>query len=299
MDQRSAVSCMLMKALLVAAAGVASCGTVRAQAMPEMPVISDGKAAVAGTKVPEFDVSSVKVNKAEDHMMRVMNTPSGYNSVNLSLKSMISQAYGIKQDLISGGEGWVSTTGFDVEAKVAPADVDALKKLTGEQRRSMLKPLLAERFKLKVHTETKVLPIYELVVAKGGPKLTESAVVPPPDPDAPKPDPAKLDIAKMSKMPGSMRMGPGELTAYGMSIQSLAGSLSGAVHRTVVDKTELKGRYDLALKYAPEDGSPAAADTSLPSLFTAVQEQLGLRLQASKGDVETLVIDHAEMPAAD
>jgi uncharacterized protein (TIGR03435 family) len=299
MIQRTALNCMLMKAFLLAASASVCTASLHAQAMPPMPMATDGKEANPAARVPEFDVSSVKQNKSEQGMMRVMYTPSGFSSVNFTLKNMISQAYGIKPDMISGGEGWVETTGFDVDAKVSPEDVDALKKLTGKQRGSMLKTLLADRFKLKVHMETKVLPIYVLMVGKGGPKLTESAPVPPPDPDAPKPDPGKMDFTKMSKRPGSMRMGPGELTAFGIGMDALATNLSNSVHRQVEDKTGLKGKYDLTLKFAPEDGSPASTDTSLPSVFTALEEQLGLHLQASKGDVETLVIDHAEMPLAD
>jgi uncharacterized protein (TIGR03435 family) len=167
----------------------------------------------------------------------------------------------------------------------------------------MLQPLLAERFKLKAHTETKQLPVYELIVAKGGPKLKEAT---PGD-----------TYANGFKGPdgvgrgGMMRMGRGQLTGQGVPITTLTNLLSQQLQRTVVDKTGLTGKYDLELNWTPEQGEgglgppPGAAspqaepapDATGPSIFTALQEQLGLKLQSTKGPVETLVIDHAEMPS--
>ena len=95
---------------------------------------------------------------------------------------------------------------------------------------------------------------------------------------------------------GSMRVSNTELSAHDVPLDNLAYSLSGRLSRTVVDKTGLKGNYDLLLTWSPDDGSTASSDSSAPSLFTALQEQLGLRLQPAKGPVETLVVDHVEMP---
>jgi uncharacterized protein (TIGR03435 family) len=257
----------------------------------------------ADFKVPAFDVVSVKPNKSDSGMIRVMSKPDGYSATNISLKMLVQGAYGIREDLISGAPSWADSARFDIDAKVAGSDVDALKKLSPEQRRLVLQPLLADRFKLKVHTETKQLPVYELVLAKGGSKLKEA-------------NPGDT-YAKGIKGPdgvgrgGMMRVGRGQLTAQAVPMTSLANLLSQQLHRTVIDKTGLTGKYDLELNWTPDqgsdpmfkgtDGSPqradAAPDTSGPSIFTALQEQLGLKLQSAKGPVETLVIDHVEMPS--
>jgi uncharacterized protein (TIGR03435 family) len=259
--------------------------------------------ATEDVKVPVFDVVSVKPNKSDNGMMRIMFKPDGYSATNVSVKLLIQTAYGIRQDLISGGPGWLESAGYDFDAKVAGPDVDALKKLTPEQRRSMLQPALADRFKLKVHTEIKQLPVYEIVLAKGGSKLKEAT--------------AGDTYANGIKGPdgvgrgGMMRFGPGQLTAQAVPMTSLTNMLSQQLHRTVLDKTGLTGKYDLELNWTPDqgadpmfkgpEGSPqrgdAAPDSSGPSIFTALQEQLGLKLQSAKGPVETLVIDHVEMPS--
>jgi uncharacterized protein (TIGR03435 family) len=259
--------------------------------------------ATEDVKVPVFDVVSVKPNKSDNGMMRIMFKPDGYSATNVFVKLLIQTAYGIRQDLISGGPGWLESAGYDFDAKVAGPDVDALKKLTPEQRKSMLQPALADRFKLKVHTEIKQLPVYEIVLAKGGSKLKEATV--------------GDTYANGIKGPdgvgrgGMMRFGPGQLTAQAVPMTSLTNMLSQQLHRTVLDKTGLTGKYDLELNWTPDqgadpmfkepEGSPqrgdAAPDSSGPSIFTALQEQLGLKLQSAKGPVETLVIDHVEMPS--
>ena len=254
-------------------------------------------------KVPAYDVVSVKLNKSESGMVRIMSKADGYSASNVSLMMLVQGAYGSREDLISGAPSWANSARFDIDAKVAGSDVDALKKLSPEQRRLMLPPLLADRFKLKVHTETKQLPVYELVVAKGGSKLKEAT---PGD-----------TYANGFKGPdgvgraGPMRMGPGQLSGQGLPVTSLANMLSQELHHTVIDKTGLTGKYDFELNWTPDQGSDpmfkgpdsgqhssdAAPDSSGPSIFTAVQEQLGLKLQSAKGPVETLVIDHVEMPS--
>ena len=260
--------------------------------------------ATADARLPAYDVVSIKPNKSDSGMVRAMYRPDGYSASNMSLKMLIQAAYGIREDLISGAPGWADSARYDVDAKVDGADVDALKKLSPEQRRLILQPLLADRFKLKVHTETKQLPVYELVVAKGGPKLKEAT---PGD-----------TYANGIKGPdgvgrgGMMRVGRGQLTAQGVPMTSVVNMLSQQLHRTVIDKTGLTGKYDLELNWTPDHGlrvrcsrgrmahrrmAMLAPDASGPSIFTALQEQLGLKLQSAKGPVETLVIDHVEMPS--
>ena len=279
-------------ALLFTAILASTLPLARAQNIPIPPVASTAPTD-PNVRLPEYDVASVKKNKSNDGMMRVMNTPDGFSCANVPLQTLISNAYGIRQDLISGGPGWVDSTGFDVEAKVAGTDMEAFKKLTPRQRNALLQALLADRFKLKLHHETKVLPMYDMVVAKGGLKLKPLAPMQPPAADAPR----DLDATNHR---GMMTMGPGMLKGHGLTVTAVANNLSYVVHSTVVDKTGLTGDYDFDLKWTPEDAGPPSDNGSAESsasIFTAVQEQLGLKLQATKGPTDTLVIDHAELPS--
>jgi uncharacterized protein (TIGR03435 family) len=258
--------------------------------------------ATVDVKVPPFDVVSVKLNKSDSGMMRIMIKPDGYSATNVSLMMLIEGAFGIREDQISGVPSWGDSARYDVDAKVAGADVDTLKKLSPKQRRAMLQPVLADRFKLKAHTEIKQLPVYELVIAKSGSKLKESTPGDVPVNGIKGPDGVVHG--------GMMSMGPGKLTGQELPIASLTDMLSQQLEHTVIDKTGLAGKYDFTLQWAEEssdqmlngaDGgqqrAEPAPDASGPSIFTALQEQLGLRLQSTKGPVETLVVDHVEMPS--
>jgi uncharacterized protein (TIGR03435 family) len=264
---------------------------VRAQNTP-LPGAGQSESKNADVKLPDFDVVSVKENKGEDHMMRWMSTADRISITNLSLANILTSAYNIKQYLISGGPSWVYSTSFDVDAKVDAADVQTFKKLSPAQHRLMLQKLLADRFHLAVHIETKMLPVYDLVVASGGSKLKASAPDPPPPADANPSDPPKPR--------GMMRMGAGWLELQDTPLGTFVEQLSYSVNRTVINKTGLSGKYDLTLKWTPDDQEPAddSSDNQAPHLFTALQEQLGLKLEPSKGPVDTLVIDHVEMPTA-
>lgn len=286
----------LMAILLITAVLTLDCPIARAQM--SLPILTDPtpNPEDPNVKLPEYDVASVKENKSGDHMMRIMNTPDGFSCTNIALTTIIEIAYGVRQDLISGGPGWVNSTGFDVEAKVAGSDLEAFKKLSPRQRSSLLQTLLADRFQLKLHHETRVLPMYDLVVAKGGPKLKASVPVSTP-PDTASDASKNSDAAKPR---GMMTMGPGMFKGEALPMKVLANNLSSILEHTVVDKTGLSGDYDFDLKWTPEGTAPAAdngATDSGASIFTAVQEQLGLKLQSTKGPVDTLVIDHVELPS--
>lgn len=251
-----------------------------------------------------FDAISIKPNQGGSNLagqtvngeavvsLRIMirTPPDGYSASNITAKSLIATAYGIKDDLISGGPDWVGSTGYDIEAKVASFDADAPHQLTRTQRNQMLQSLLTDRFQLTTHNETKEAPIYQLVVAKGGLKLHEAT---PGDtyPNGPKgPDGVSH--------PGMMMFRPDGLTAQAIPITALLDMLSRQLHRPVVDKTGLTGKYDIALHFTPDNGPAAdSPDSSGPSIFTALEEQLGLKLESTKGPVQTLVIDHIEKPS--
>jgi len=245
----------------------------------------------ASAEAPAFDVISIHLNNGSSQtsgngsfrMMRVgsRSLPDGYSASNIDLKSLIANAYGVRPEQISGGPSWIDSNHYDIEAKIVPADGAALQPLTKERRNLMLRSLLADRFKLVVHTETKEQPIYELVVAKSGSKL----------------QPAKSDQPTRMIMSGS-----GKFSMETAQISALIYQLSPQLGRPVIDKTGLTGNYEIKLEWARDSGSAssdaAPSDASAPSIFTAVQEQLGLKLVSTKGPVDTLVIDHAEPPTA-
>ena len=252
----------------------------------------------ANTPAPSFEVASIKPNRSGDQRIRLMFAPDGLSANGLPVKELIGFAYNLKDFQISGGPGWIESERYDIEAKMDESTITALKKLAPEQaveqRRLMVQSLLAERFNLKVSHSSKELPIYALVIAKNGPKLTKAADLPA-APGGPGPK-------------SMMRFGLGELTATGMPMSSLADRIALEVGRTVVDKTGLEGRYDFTLHWTPDrqglaagpadsQGPAPSPDSSGPSIFTALQEQLGLKLESQKGPVETLIIESVERPS--
>ena len=280
--------CLLL--VLFAAPSVFGQGNAAQEANAPQPVSED-------IKVPDYDVVSIKPDKSGVFMVRVMNKPDGFSASNVTLKMLLQNSYGIREDLIFGGAGWVDSTHFDVEAKVAAQDVDTFKKLNHAQQRLMLQKALAERFNVKVHTETKQLPVYDLVVVNSAKLVKANAG-----------DTYANGIKGFDGIghAGMVRMEPGKLTGQGIPISDLVNLLAQRLHRTVIDKTGLKDKYDLTMTWAPDEesdpmfhgtGNDQQSDSSGPSIFTALQEQLGLKLQSDKGPVETLVVDHAEMPS--
>jgi uncharacterized protein (TIGR03435 family) len=226
---------------------------------------------------------------------------------------LLRVAFGVEADRIIGAPSWTQSNRYDIEAKVAPEEAPKLDKLKAEDRRAMLIPLLVERFNLKYHHETRELPMYTLVVAKGGPKLKESKD-PAPGPDDP---PSTAGVPKGPiNMRGRMMMMPGHIESQGTTLDMLAHSLSPQLGHTVIDKTGLTGKYDYTLQWTPDDGSgpmpggpgggpgggtgreESAVQTGGPSLFTAIEEQLGLKIESTKGSVDVIVIDHLDLPSA-
>jgi uncharacterized protein (TIGR03435 family) len=233
---------------------------------------------------PAYDAVTVKVNDSLAQNNSTTMDDTMFRAQNVTLKHLLVNAYGIREGLMFGLPGWAASLRFDINAKVTDPDLKTLHSLSKEQRQAMIAAILVDRFHLKLHTESKTLPVYELVVAKDGPKLTASAV---PPPDAANPDPfGKMDVHNT------------DMTATGVTLSQLAGNLSFPLDRTVLDKTGLMGRYDFRLRWTADTvaANSAAADAP-PSLFMAIQEQLGLKLQPANGPVETLVIDHVEQPS--
>lgn len=217
----------------------------------------------------------------------------------MPLNMLMRTAFGLSEDRILGAPDWTKSERFDIEAKVDAADVAALGKLKMEDRGAMLLPLLEDRFGLKYHHETKELQVYTLVVAKSGPKMAESK-------------PVTGDAKDMPKL--MMRMSGEGLSLEGgeVSMEGLAHTISMQLGATVVDKTGLTGHYDLALHWVPEQGmrmgpkgpeggpEPGGGSSTSPtgpSLVTAIQEQLGLKLEAKKEPVDVIVIDQVSQPS--
>lgn len=241
---------------------------------------------------PAYDIVSIHPHSALDENVGMRIQSSLYTATNITLKELISYAYRIREDLISGFPAWADSAHFDVTAKISDPDPSVLDKLSHEQIGAMCRPLLADRFHLKVHTEIKTLPVYDLVLTKAGPKFKPTPPLPD-DPDHPTPPGKHRDT--------TWQINNGDLTAWSIPMNSFAITLSDQLRRTVIDKTGLTGVYDLKLKWTPDEDADKAADNGTtdrpPDLFTATQEQLGLKLVPSKGPVTTLVVDHAEQPS--
>jgi uncharacterized protein (TIGR03435 family) len=242
-------------------------------------------------KTPVFDVISVKPSK-DDGRLRLRFTKDGFVATNLDLHDLIGESYLVDDNQILSEPAWAKKQGFDVEAKVVGTDVAALGKMSFDERRAMFKQVLTERFKLAIHHETRELPVYALTIAKGGAKLKQGTT----SPDGP---------AISKRGPGMIKVGPGLVSAVGTTIPYFVGVLSGELGRTVVDRTGLTGVYDISLTWAGDAGqggglgtagAASGSDASGPSLFTAIQEQLGLKLESVKAAVDVIVIDHVERP---
>jgi uncharacterized protein (TIGR03435 family) len=247
----------------------------------------------------EYDVVSVKEYKFEGGSFSSNTSwlPNGLSAMNIQLYVLINMAYGVDFYRISGGPDWAKRSYFQVQARMDDATVEALKKLPQEEaeamRRRMLQAVLADRFKLTVRRETRLYPAYALVLAKGGSRLHEAA---PEDPHA---DTTATATSHSSRgnMWGNSENGVDVLTGNAISLDALAGAVGGWVNAKVRNETGLKGVYDLKLRFALDNGPSGIPDASAPTIFVALQEQLGLKLESRKEPDEALIIEHAEKPS--
>ena len=236
-----------------------------------------------------FEVATIKPTNPDwtgGRYMR-MQTAHQFIAKNYTLRVILAAAYNLTPKAISGGPGWVDGDHYDIVAE-APGQV----RPSLEEQMSMLRKLLTERFSLTVHREEKEFPIYALTVAKIGPKLTPSTPVMTPEGAPP--------LVFVLSPEGA------RLPARDATLGELAWVMQrSAVDRPVLDRTGLTGRYDFDLEWAPDEtqfggNSPAVSQDLLPKpdLFAAMQQQLGLRLEATRGPIQTLVIDQVERPSA-
>jgi uncharacterized protein (TIGR03435 family) len=255
---------------------------------------------------PEFEVASVKPNASGSNNLLMRPPVDGrFTATNVTLKMLIALAYKLRQPEISGGPAWIGSDRYDINAKAAAGNVSA------DQSRLMLQRMLEDRFKLMVHRETKEMPVYVLLPAKNGLKILEAK------------QGSCIAFASNSPVPsrpgqsftpvcGGFIVMPNGLEGKKISMAQLANSLSSIVGPPVIDKTGYTADFDFHLEFTREgtaaqpnltpaggdNGLVTPGDTSGPSIFTALQEQLGLKLEATKAPVEVLVIDHAEKASA-
>jgi bla regulator protein blaR1 len=271
-----------MRTVRVAAIAIVSVLAAFPQDAPQ--AASQVASGSAPQDAPAFEVASVKLTNP-DRVGSTFNFAPGEVQIGGgTLRGIIEMAYGLRTFQILGGPRWLDADRYDISAK---NDL-ALKNLSKEQRniemRRRLQTLLADRFQLNVHHETREAPEYRLVVAKGGSRLKE-------------PDFGTGD---------GINAGCGVMKGTRTTMSNLAMVLSRQMERPVLDKTGLSGRYDFELNYTPENGCGSRqpdggavnseALSYRPSIFTAIQEQLGLKLEAIRGPVEVIVIDSVEKP---
>jgi len=240
-----------------------------------------------------FEVASIKPSDPASQGTQIGVAPGGaFTAKNASLKTLIGQAWDLRDFQMSGGPGWVDTDHYHITAKTPDLAIseDDLRKMTDEQRNSFqnklrrnLQLLIEERFQLHEHRETRDLPIYTLTVAKNGSKLQS---------------PANTDITATSLRIRRTDTGLTEVTGKNTPLTNLVKSLSSQLNRTVVDQTGLTEKYDFTVSFAPNLDAAQQPDTAGPSLFTALEEQAGLRLESKKGPVEVLVIDSVQKASA-
>jgi bla regulator protein BlaR1 len=255
----------------------------------------------------QFEVAAVKPNKTGNAKVMIQTQPGGrFTAENVTLRTLIMFAYRLQPLQLVGGPSWLDSDRFDVHAKADgdPGDLfDAERRGETSRPQLMLRTLLQQRFNLEVHTESRELPIYGLVRARNDGKM------------GPALQPATADCTPSAPAAPSGRMpcgitigrGPGTMIAGGATMAQLARTLTTWVGRIVFDRTELPGAFDFTLTWTPDQmpqgfdkkvaaGGLAPPDPDGPSIFTALQEQLGLKLDARKAPVDVLIVDRAERP---
>jgi uncharacterized protein (TIGR03435 family) len=272
-----------------------------------VPKVTGQINAAEADKKPEFEVASIRPHQAalRTTWFDFTATADGVNATGITLVKLIRNAYGIRNfptdDRVAALPDWAKSEMYDVHAKMADSDIAEFQKLSNDQqserRRLMLQLLLEERCKLKLHHETGQRPIYALVVAKDGPKMKEAK------PGETYPGGIKGEDGKPVVGGALNFVRTGSVTAQLFSMSNFASFLNSpaiGLERPVVDKTSLTGTYDFTLLFKPDQVGSAEAtssDDTRPSIFTALQEQLGLRLEPTKGSVDVLVVDHLERPS--
>ena len=277
---------------IVAAARAA----VLVAAIPGWLAAGSQEAGAQAATAPAFEVASIRPSNSTDDLVNFRLANARFGVQDASVVALIRFAYDIRSDdQLPKLPGKMGEDRFDIDAKIADADVEAMKKLRPEERfaeyRTMMRTLLEDRFKLKVSRHEKELPVYALVLAKGGPKAALARVA---------------SDAQMKRMPTLSGGSRGEMKAGAVSMAFFCNWISGGKEvdgRVVMDGTGLEGSYDFLLSWTPEQIHADAAnggslpDAAKPGFLTALEEQLGLKLESRRAPVEVLAIDHLESPS--
>ena len=294
------------KRTVVAAGWIALTASVVMAVLHGSPIYS--QIASATKSQPSFEVGTIKPTDPDPYRkvdIGITFSPGRFHAKGQTVNDLIKFAYNVQSDdRITGEPNWVNSDRYDIEAKVEDSLATELQKLPSSRQREqiglMVQSLLATRFELTCSHGTKMLPVYNLVVAKNSPKLVQTRFAPS--------APANSDLPEKPVFRG-MKAGGGRILAQSAPVSQLVDALNSQPEiggRTVVDKTGLTGAYDFSLRWTPQQtlGSTSSeteviaslANSSGPSLFVALQEQLGLKLESARGSTDVLVVDHIRKP---
>ena len=234
-----------------------------------------------------YDVSTVKLASTEETGMMLNFGDAKLEAKNVTLAWILQSAFGARKDQISGTPDWAKEKHYDIDAKLVDTDAAVLSKLSPEQRRALLLALMVERFGLKYHEETKNMATYDLLPSPKGLKLTAAR------------DSGDASKQVNGECSGCSYWGNNEVKAHDVSLSHVADLIAAQVERTVNDRTGYTGKVDVMLKWAPDLGTKPASDEDalVPPLPQALEEQLGLHLQPSRGPVKTYIVDHLDKPS--
>jgi uncharacterized protein (TIGR03435 family) len=274
------------------------------RAVVAVVVALGARAQTQESKAAAFDVVSIRLHKSLERGGGLKFRPGGrFEGTNVYVLALIAAAF--RKDVplalvqIEGGPDWIRFDRYDVLAKAETSTGD--ESVLYQQLPALLRPVLEDRFRLRVYWETRELPIYALIVTRKdggfGPQLRLANCTP-------RPETLRTNVVETHSAderplcePSSVAFGI--LDGHGISMLSLVSTLSSSLDRVVVDRTGLRGIYDVNLRWTPDGATQSNADPNAPTLSTALQEQLGLKLQSMKAPVDVLVVDHIERPAPD
>jgi bla regulator protein blaR1 len=306
MTERIARKLNFGKKLLLSTAGVLVLALPLIFGMVNAPKMrAQEQAATPGASTSNVELMVKSGAGGENHRVAMMYSPTGFKAMNTTLQALIQQAYGVQANQIDGGPDWIKTAQFDLEIgpnddKSAPSGLTIAQSLeqSSVRNRRALQDVLVERFHLKLHPETRELSTYALVVGDDGPKLQPAKPVSSYPAPVKGPDGIPMNKSFRIKLDGSQA----GLEARGMSTSDMASHFSRQLGTVVADKTGLAGTYDFNLNWTSDASgggtfNASVSDASAASLLSAIQEQLGLKLEPQKGPMQVLIIDHAERPA--
>jgi uncharacterized protein (TIGR03435 family) len=272
-------------------------------------VIAVMSASIAAAGAQSFDAAAIKQNKSGENNGRFGGPPGRFTSTNVPVQQFIVFAYQVQPFQIEGGPDWIRNDRYDINAR-AEGNFPATTIDGPDPRRQMLKALLIDRFNLGAHIESRERPIYTLVASRPdkalGPRLSRSTTDCVALGNAVRRGqaPATLPRTPAGDLDCGLSAPPGRLTMGTQPMTQVAAMLSGLLRRGVVDRTGLTGNYSGNIEYTPDNAPREGADVPAPdpndaSLFTALEEQLGLKLEPGRGMVDVLIIDHIDRPTED